>query len=80
MRTADQDRAAFNWITTAEFGRRIGGEKPASASHVRRLIHAGKIRPDMVMVLNPGSLRADYRINPAAVEAFRRDHSLAAAA
>ena len=77
-KAAAEDQARYNWITPRTFGELIGGEKPASASHVRNLIRRGSIRSDMVIVVNPGSSRPDYRINPRAADLFRRDHSLAA--
>ena len=76
MRNASQEQAAFNWITPKTFGERIGGEKPVSAAHVRRLIARGLVRKDMVCVLNPGSARKDYRINPAAVGVYQREFSI----
>lgn len=74
MRTAREEAALYTALTPAEFGRRIGGEKPVSASQVRRQIAAGLIRPEFVTVVNPGSRRPEYRIDPAAVGAFRDDH------
>jgi hypothetical protein len=75
QRTSAAEIARFTWITPATFGERLGGEKPVSAVQVRRLIKRGLIRPEMVMPTNPGSRRPDYRIDPAAVEAFRKDHA-----
>lgn len=74
MRNARDEFARFNWITPATFGARIGGEKPVSPDRVRKLIRAGKIRSEFLHVTNPGSGRPDYRIDPAAVEAFHEDH------
>jgi hypothetical protein len=40
------------------------------------LIARGRIRKDMVCVLNPDSKRKDYRINPAAVGIYQREYSI----
>lgn len=65
-RSPEDEQKRYGWITTGRAAELIGGEKPVSTSHVVRLIEAGELVARNVSL----GKRADWRIDPASVEAF----------
>ena len=63
MRTAEQERARFNWITTGEAGKRLG-VKPAK---VRELIGRKKLT---ALNVNEGGSQPSYMVDPVSVDAY----------
>ena len=72
MRTAEESRALYSWLTTSEVADSLG----CSKEHVRALIRAGDLR---ALVVNPRSSRPDYRIAPDELKRFIAAHTTAAA-
>ena len=72
MRTSEESRALYTWLTTSEVADSLG----CSKEHVRALIRAGDLR---ALVVNPRSSRPDYRIAPDELRRFVAAHTTAAA-
>ena len=72
MRTAEESRALYTWLTTSE----VADSLRCSPTHVRALIRAGDLR---AFVSNPRSSRPDYRIAPDELRRFVDAHTTAAA-
>ena len=72
MRTAEESRALYSWLTIAEVAEALR----CSKEHVRELIRAGLLQ---AMVINPQSSRPDYRIAPDELKRFVAAHTTAAA-
>lgn len=76
-RTVDQ--YAYNGLTTAEFGRRVG----ISAEKVRALIAARWFRvskdgyPECLDIRDPDAKQPTYRIHASAVDRYLRERSVA---
>ncbi len=72
MRTRRDYQYAYNGLTTAEFGARIG----IAAEQVREMIAAGWFgwtkdgQPECLDIRSPGAKQPTYRIHPDAVKRF----------
>lgn len=76
MRTVEQERARYTWMTPRQFGEAIGvGEE-----HVRDLIRDGVFPadadpPEVLDVRRPGSRRPEYRLSAEALARFYRERA-----
>ena len=70
MRTKEQERIYFNWITTGEAGRRLGG---IDSEQVRKLGKRKKIRMRNV---NEGGKQPSWMVDPASVEEYNRRNTI----
>lgn len=76
MRTKEQERARYNWMSTRAFADAIGTEE----EHVRSLIAEGWFRhtgdiPECMNVARPEAKRPEYRIHPNALKRFYRERA-----
>lgn len=80
MRTRQHHDFAYNGLTTAEFGERVG----MSAEKVRELIEARWFivpkdgPPECLDIRSPKAKQPTYRIHPSAVDRFLRERAVAA--
>ena len=65
-RTPEQDRAAYNWLSTAQVAEILGAK---STEYVCILIREGHLKPPGVMNISR-SKRPRYRISKEAVDQF----------
>lgn len=68
IRTAEDEDLRYGWIGTAAAAKRIGGAEPVSTAHVLALIEDGEIRARRIS--RPGAKRAEWRIDPASLDAW----------
>lgn len=75
-RSPEQERSRYQWLSTGEAAKRIGGKKPVSTAHVLRLIKAGLLRARNVGI--PGK-RPEWRVDPVSLDKFLDDNTTVAA-
>ena len=77
MRTAELERALYQWITVQEAGRRLGPEgQPASDAYVIGLGRDGEIT--VKDFRRKGSRKARYMVDPASLDRFIEARGVAA--
>ena len=65
-KTPEQYEAEYNWLSTRQVAKRIGG---MSAGFVLKMIHEGHLKPPGVLNVSRSG-KAHYRISPKAVDRF----------
>lgn len=76
MRTVQQERARFSWLSPREFGEAIG----VTDQQVRELIAEGWFRtdgkvPECINVALPSAKAPRWHISPAALDRFLRERA-----